>query len=94
MHSSAFSQVVFWLAASVCAVAQVAVVRAALAGRTPGASLTLASRVREMFWVFLPAAVLAVVLVWTWRELPGRSPALANPAVGVGVASAARHVDR
>lgn len=73
MQSPIISELVFWLAAAVCAVAQVAVLRAALAGRTPGASETLGARVREMFWVFLPATILVVVLVWTWKSLPSRA---------------------
>ncbi len=66
------SELLFWSATAVCAVAQVAVVRAALAGRTPGASPTLLARAREFFWVLLPAALLALLLVWTWRSLPAR----------------------
>ncbi len=52
--------------------AQVAVIRAALAGRTPGASTTPVARAREFFWVLLPAGLLVLLLVWTWRSLPGR----------------------
>lgn len=63
----------FWLATALCAVAQVAVVRAALAGRTPGASPSPVAKVREFFWVILPAALLALLLVWTWRSLPGHA---------------------
>jgi hypothetical protein len=73
VSSSVFSEFVFWLAAAVCVVAQVAVVRAAVAGRTPGASSSMATRVREFFWVVLPAAILVLVLVWTWRSLPSRA---------------------
>lgn len=63
----------FWLATALCAVAQVAVVRAALAGRTPGASPSPVAKAREFFWVILPAALLALLLVWTWRSLPGHA---------------------
>lgn len=73
------AEALFWCAAAVSAVAQVAVVRAALAGRTPGASTTLASKIREMFWVFLPALILAGVLVWTWNSLPSRVQPVAQP---------------
>jgi hypothetical protein len=66
------SELLFWSAAAICAVAQVAVIRAALAGRTPGASLKPVTRAREFFWVLLPAALLLLLLVWTWRSLPAR----------------------
>lgn len=66
------AELLFWSAAAVCAVAQIAVVRAALAGRTPGASASPLARAREFFWVLLPAVLLALLLVWTWRSLPSR----------------------
>lgn len=69
-----FSEILFWLSAAICLVAQVAVIRAALAGLTPGASPSTFARVREFFWVLLPAALLALLLGWTWRSLPGRAP--------------------
>jgi len=68
------SELLFWLAAAICLVAQVAVVRAALAGRTPGTSPSALARFREFFWVLLPAALLALLLGWTWSALPTRAP--------------------
>jgi hypothetical protein len=70
---ASISEPFFWIATALCAVAQVAVVRAALAGRTPGASASTVSKVREFFWVLLPAALLVLLLTWTWRSLPGRA---------------------
>lgn len=70
---ASISELCFWLATALCAVAQVAVVRAALAGRTPGASLSPVAKARELFWVVLPSALLALLLIWTWRSLPGRA---------------------
>ena len=67
------SDLLFFLAALICAVAQVAVVRAALAGRTPGASTSPRAQVREFFWVALPAVLLVLVFLWTWQSLPGRT---------------------
>jgi hypothetical protein len=72
VFSATSSELLFWLATAICAIAQVAVIRAALAGRTPGASPSVVSRVREFFWVVLPAGLLVVLLAWTWRSLPGR----------------------
>lgn len=82
------SELVFWLAAALCAVAQTAVVRAALAGRTPGTTLTMASRIRELFWVVLPAVFLLFVLVWTWQSLPSRAASTLPVSGGSTAASA------
>ena len=67
------SDLLFFLAALICAIAQVAVVRAALVGRTPGASTSPRAQVREFFWVALPAVLLVFVFLWTWQSLPGRT---------------------
>ncbi len=85
MTPTALSDLFFWVATAICAVAQVAVVRAALAGRTPGASPSLVVRTRELFWVILPAALLALLLLWTWRSLPGRDRQPFTPAVSSGL---------
>lgn len=85
------SELVFWLAATVCAVAQFAVIRAALAGRTPGTTLTTASRIRELFWVVLPAGILLFVLVWTWQSLPSRARSTL-PVSGGTTATSAPHI--
>ncbi|MDP1859295.1 MAG: hypothetical protein Q8K82_11515 [Gemmatimonadaceae bacterium] len=72
MLSTSVSDLLFFLAALICAIAQVAVVRAAISGRTPGASASPLAQVREVFWVLLPAALLLFVFLWTWQSLPGR----------------------
>ena len=61
----------FVLSALICAIAQMAVVRAALAGRTPASSTAPLAPAREFIWILLPATLLVVVLVWTWNSLPG-----------------------
>ena len=73
MLSSSVSDLLFFLAALICAIAQVAVVRAAISGRTPGASASPLAQVREFFWVALPAVLLVFVFLWTWQSLPGRT---------------------
>ena len=75
MPPASFSEILFWLSVAICLVAQVAVVCAAVAGLTPGASPSTFARVREFFWVLLPAALLALLLGWTWRSLPGNARA-------------------
>lgn len=59
----------FWLAACACVVAQLAIVRAVLAGRAPGVSDRRAVRWREVAWVLTPALVLVAVLVVTWFSM-------------------------
>ena len=72
MFSASISESIFWIAAAICAIAQVAVIRAALAGRTPGASSSAVAQAREFFWVLLPAAFLILLLTWSSQSLPGR----------------------
>ncbi|MEO6444202.1 MAG: hypothetical protein ABIZ91_10340 [Gemmatimonadaceae bacterium] len=85
------SRIFFVLAAATCALAQVAVVRAALAGRTPGASNSVVGRVRELVWVLLPACLLLLALVWTWRSLPAgddlsaSAPSATTPVISTPV---------
>ncbi len=93
MLPALISELLFWLAAAICLVAQVAVVRAALAGRTPGTSPSPLAQFREFFWVLLPAALLALLLGWTWSALPSRAPdhhASAQQAVAAIAAPTAR----
>jgi heme/copper-type cytochrome/quinol oxidase subunit 2 len=62
----------FWLAVACCVVAQAAIVRSALARRTPlagGAPMPPLRRPIEVAWTLVPAAVLALVLVQTWRAM-------------------------
>ena len=82
VQSHPLSDSLFWLATTVCAVAQLAIIRAALSGRTPGAVSSTASRIRELFWVFLPAVLLTVVLTWTWESLPDHQQSW-RPSTGV-----------
>ncbi len=73
--ASMLSVALFWAAAIMCAVAQVAIVRAA--ARTPrdaGAAQRTSSappthRAVEVAWTLIPAAALALVLLFTWRAV-------------------------
>jgi heme/copper-type cytochrome/quinol oxidase subunit 2 len=62
--------VIFWCAALCCAVAQAAIVRSALRARAQRPDGT-ASPVKaiEVAWTVLPALMLALVLVLTWRAM-------------------------
>jgi heme/copper-type cytochrome/quinol oxidase subunit 2 len=64
------SDAIFWLAAACCVFAQIAIVRSALRARAqrPDGSAS-PSRPIEVAWTILPAIMLALVLVLTWRTL-------------------------
>lgn len=61
----------FWLAAAICLVAEAAIIRSALAARAePGSALVPGSRrALEIFYAVLPALLLGVVLLLTWRAV-------------------------
>ena len=64
------SDVIFWLAALVCALSQAAIVRSALRARAQRPDGTAApTRAIEVAWTILPAVMLVFVLVFTWRAL-------------------------
>ena len=56
-----FASGLFWISAACCAVAQIFIVTSVVRGtrRTP----------LEVFWAVLPAAVLSLVLLFTWRAI-------------------------
>jgi heme/copper-type cytochrome/quinol oxidase subunit 2 len=61
----------FLVAAAICVVSQVALVRSGLRAR-PESTPDRSSRLKEVAWAILPAIVLGVVLVATWRAIsPG-----------------------
>jgi hypothetical protein len=60
---------VFILAITLTAVAQFMILRSWLAGRTPGTSGSRGARLREAFWILLPAIGLAITLLFTWRAV-------------------------
>jgi heme/copper-type cytochrome/quinol oxidase subunit 2 len=82
----ALAEVLFWVTVAACIVAQVALVRSAF--RTPPAPtpehpMTAPTRASEIAWSVVPAIMLAVVLMFTWRAIhpPSESPA---PSSSVG----------
>ncbi|MGQ0537944.1 MAG: hypothetical protein ACT4R6_03275 [Gemmatimonadaceae bacterium] len=56
----------FWSAAALLVFGQVMIVRAALAGRTPGAGAGK-RRSLELVWIVLPVVMLGATLAATWR---------------------------
>lgn len=64
------SDVIFWVAALVCALSQVAIVRSALRARAQRPDGTASPpRAIEVAWTVVPGLFLIVVLIFTWRAL-------------------------
>lgn len=55
--------VLFWIAAAVCTVAHIGILRSVLRAKQ--------HRVTEIAWAVLPAVALAAVLLMTWRTMRG-----------------------
>jgi hypothetical protein len=72
---------VFIIALALTALAQFMILRSWLAGRTPGTSTSRGARLREAFWVLLPAIGLAITLLFTWRAVskPNEREVTADP---------------
>jgi hypothetical protein len=82
---SLVNESLFWVAAAVCALAEVAIVRGAISGighrggvpsassaprpTTMGRSPKAPRAGGELVWALIPGLVLALVLVWTWRTM-------------------------
>jgi hypothetical protein len=77
------SSILFWVAAALCIVAEVAILRSALrAAAAPGVR-----RSSEIVWALLPAAGLILVLYLTWRAVepaPPRSTDVAERGASIG----------
>ncbi len=65
------AEIVFWIAAALCVVAEVAILRAALrpAVDPPPASIPHSSRGSDLLLSIIPAVGLGFVLAATWRAL-------------------------
>ena len=68
------AEIIFWIAAIACVVAQFEILRSTFAAqRAGGPNQTLAANRRtEVMWAFLPAIVLALVLGATWKRIDDR----------------------
>jgi heme/copper-type cytochrome/quinol oxidase subunit 2 len=71
----------FFAAAGVALVCQLAVLQAVVAGRAPASSPGRTARVAEIAWVVIPTIVLLALLFMTWRQLG--PPVVLSPAAGV-----------
>ncbi len=79
------AEAIFWIAALACVLAEVAILRSSFAetGAHSSALVPVSSRRSELAWTILPALGLAVLLMFTWREVNARKSHAAemhNPA--------------
>jgi heme/copper-type cytochrome/quinol oxidase subunit 2 len=79
---SAISLLLFWTSALACAIAEVAILRAALrrpAEDAPPVARALRphSPIGEVIWALVPAVALTFVLFWTWAAI--HEPAASSP---------------
>lgn len=81
----AVADAIFWSAAVCCVVAQIAILRSALARHRPPAdappTMPPLRRGIEVVWALLPAIALAVVLLATWRAVQARATDLPRDPV-------------
>jgi heme/copper-type cytochrome/quinol oxidase subunit 2 len=73
----------FFPAAAVVLVCQMAVLYSVVAGRTPASSPGRRARFAEIAWVVLPTVALIAVLILTWNRMG--QPVVVAPAAGVPV---------
>jgi heme/copper-type cytochrome/quinol oxidase subunit 2 len=66
-----FAEPIFWVAAAICLVAEVAILRFAFTTRSDAHATALPQSPRgaEMMWAVIPAIGLALLLAATWRAI-------------------------
>jgi heme/copper-type cytochrome/quinol oxidase subunit 2 len=71
--SPTVAEIVFWIAAACCLVAQIALVHSAIrspmSGSADTAAVVMPRRSKEIAWTIVPAIALVLVLVLTWRAM-------------------------
>jgi len=74
------AETIFWIAAAACIVAEIAILRSTFAARSVDKSelVPIASRGSELAWAIVPAIVLSVVLVATWKRVDARGAHMAG----------------
>ena len=72
--SQPLAEAIFWIAALACVLAELAILRSSFAetGAHSSALVPVSPRRSELAWTILPALGLAVLLVFTWREVNAR----------------------
>ena len=69
---SPLSLAIFWIAAALCVIAELAILRYAFfphRGDTNSATVPQSPRGIEMIWAIVPAIILAILLAATWRAV-------------------------
>jgi heme/copper-type cytochrome/quinol oxidase subunit 2 len=68
------AEAIFWIAALACVVAQIALLRSSISTKGENRSnlVPASPRTSEVAWTILPALVLTVVLLATWRKISER----------------------
>lgn len=68
------AEIIFWIAAVACVVAEIAILRSTFVARraTKSDSVPSSSQIGELVWAFIPAVALSVVLVATWQRIEAR----------------------
>jgi heme/copper-type cytochrome/quinol oxidase subunit 2 len=87
------AEAIFWIGALACVVAEIMILRSSFAAtrENKSALVPTASRASELAWAILPAILLSVLLLATWRKVearaahmqmnhPGMDPAMHMPA--------------
>ena len=78
------AEALFWTAAALCAVAQVALLHSFFLGASrPRRGSAAAFRATETLWAVLPAAVLVLLLVASWRAMHAPATMEWSPAAQV-----------
>jgi heme/copper-type cytochrome/quinol oxidase subunit 2 len=85
--SPTIAQMIFWVAAGCCLVAQIALVSSAIRSPMPGSpdnAVVMPRRSIEIAWTIVPTIALALVLIFTWRAMhpPVRSHDVQNMPAG------------
>ena len=68
------AEIIFWIAAVACVVAEIAILRSTFVARraTKSDSVPSSSQTGELVWAVIPAVALSVVLVATWQRIEAR----------------------
>jgi len=74
------AETIFWIAAALCVIAELAILRSTFAARRPTKSdlVPLASPRSELAWAIIPAVALGVVLTATWQKIEAREAHMMN----------------
>lgn len=68
------AEIIFWIAAAACAIAEIAILRFSFAAQKANKSelVPVAARSGEIAWAVIPAVALVAVLFATWQRVEAR----------------------